>query len=83
MYIHIYIYIYVYTYIYIYISGRNEKPNRTEPAEPNHIILEPPGTGRGTEPNRNGPSHGVSEKRKPNRVEPGKIHFRTEPNRTD
>ena len=41
--------------------------NRTEPAEPN----------------RNGPSHGVSEKRRPNRGELEQIHFRTEPNRTD
>ena len=62
--------------------------NRTEQAdsnrtEPNRLISEPAGTGRGTEPNPTGPSHGVSEKRKLNRVEPGKVHFRTEPHRTD
>ena len=57
--------------------------NRTEPAESKRVILEPAGTGRGTERNRTGPSHDASEKGKPNRIEPGIIIFRTEPNRTD
>ena len=62
--------------------------NRTEPAEPNRtepnrLILEPDGTGLGNEPNRTGPSHKVSKKRRPNRAEPGKSIFRTKPNRTD
>ena len=50
-----------------HLSGRNKKPIRI---------------GR-TEPNRTEPSHDASEKRRPNRVEPGQIHFRTEPNRAD
>ena len=65
------------------MTGRNEKPNRTGRTEPNRLIPEPAGTGRGTEPNRTGPSHDASEKRRPNRVEPGNIFVRTEPNRTD
>ena len=70
-------------YMYMYmcqISGRNEKPNRTGRTEPNRVIPQPAGTGRGTEPNRTGPSHGVSEKCKPNRVESGNKTF---PNRTE
>ena len=69
-------------------EGETE-PNRPNRTEPNRLIPEPAGTGWNrpepdVEPtNRTGPSHGVSEKRKPNRVEPGKIDFRTEPNRTD
>ena len=47
------------------IRSRTE-PNRTEP---NRLILEPAGTGRGNEPKRTGPSHDVSENRRPNRVE--------------
>ena len=43
------------------------------------VILEPAGTGRRNEPNQTGPSHDASEKHRPNRVEPGKINFRTEP----
>ena len=43
--------------------------------------MEPVGTGRGTEPNRTGSSHDAPEKRRPNRVEPGNIFVRTEPNR--
>ena len=64
------------------IRNRTElaEPNRTEP---NRLIPEPAGTGRGNEPNQIGPSHDASEKRRPNRVEPGNINFRTEPNRTD
>ena len=63
--------------------------NRTEPAEPNltesiyQPISEPAGTGRRNEPNRTGPSHDASEKRRPNRVESGNYFFRTKPNRTD
>ena len=67
-------------------SGRNKKPNRTgriEPNESNRLILEPAGTGRGNEPNRSGPSQDAPEKRRPNRIEPGKLVFRTEPNRTE
>ena len=65
------------------MTGKNEKPNRTGRTEPNRLIPEPAGIGRGTEPNRTGTSQGVSEKRKPNRVEPGNKSFpnRTEPNR--
>ena len=51
--------------------------------EPNRLISEPAGTGQETEPNRTRPSHDASEKSRPNRVEPGKILFRTEPNRND
>ena len=65
------------------LSGKNAKPNRTSRTEPNHLILELAGTGRGTEPNRTGPSHDASEKRRPNRVKPGNSLFRTESNRTD
>ena len=68
-------------------SPAGEKPstfqegirNRTEQ---NHLILEPAGTWRGNEPNRTGPSHDASEKRRPNHVELGKIIVRTEPNQT-
>ena len=35
------------------------------------------------EPKRTGPRHDASEKRRPNRVEPGTTTFRKEPNRTD
>ena len=55
-------------------SGRNENANRTGRTEPSRAVefdLEPAGTGCGTEPNRNGPSHDASERRRPNRVEPG------------
>ena len=62
-------------------SGRNKKPNRTDRTEPKRVILEPAGTGRGNKPNRSGPSHDAPEKRRPNRVEPGKLIVRTEPNR--
>ena len=63
--------------------GRNKKPNRTGRTEPNRLIPEPAGTGLGTEPKRTGPSHDGSEKRRPNRVEPGQNTFqdRSEPNR--
>ena len=59
-------------------SGRNKKP--TGRTEPNRSIPEPAGTGRGDEPNRTGPSHDASEKRRPNRVEPENLKF---PNRTE
>ena len=53
------------------ISIRRGIRNRPEPdAETNY-------------PNRTRPSHAASEKRRLNRVEPGNINFRTEPNRTD
>ena len=65
-----------------YFSGRNHKPNRPNRTKPNRLILESAGTGRGTKPNRTGPSHDASEKRRPNRVESGNKSFRTEPNRT-
>ena len=80
--------------MYIYVYRERERyvqegmRNRTEGAEPNRTEPCNSGTGRNrtrnrTEPDRDGPSHGVSEKRKPNRVEPGKIHVRTETNRTN
>ena len=74
---YVYIYIYIYTYIYIL-------RNRTEPAEPNRTEASHSGIGRNqTRKHRTGPSHDASEQRRPNRVEPGHISFRTEPNRTD
>ena len=57
-------------YILLCIYIQEGIRNRTEPAEPNRLILEPAGTGHGTEPNRTGPSHDASEKRRPNCVEP-------------
>ena len=63
--------------------GRNKKPYRTGRTEPNRLILEPAGTGRGTEPNRTRTSQDTSEKHRPNRVEPWEWIFRTEQNRTD
>ena len=63
-------------------SKRPYRAGRTE--------LEPfnSGTGRNrtrnrTEPNRTSPSHDVSEKHRPNRVEPVHLLFKIEPNRTD
>ena len=38
---------------------------------------------RTAEPNRTGPSHDASEKRRPNRIEPGQLFVQTEPNLTD
>ena len=61
----------------------NKKPNRAGRTEPNRVIPEAEGTGLGNEPNRTGPGHDASEKRRPNRVEPGQITVRTEPNRTE
>ena len=90
--IHIYIYIYTYMGCGLVRKTRNKIQegirNRTGPAEPNRtepsrLILEPAGIGRGNEPNRTRSNHDVSEKRRPNRVEPGKIFVRTEPNRTE
>ena len=49
-------------------------------------MLEPAGTGRGNKPIRTGPSHYASEKRRPNRVEPGNMICEksgTERNRTE
>ena len=106
VYIYIYIYICVYMHImYVYTcisvcrsdknTGRNKKPNRTEP---NRLILEPAGTGRGHEPNRTEPRRvrkPQAELRRtgrnyfPNRIEPeavncsGKVRNRNKSNRTD
>ena len=67
----------------IKLAGRNQRPSRPNRTEPNRLILEPAGTGRGNEPNQTGPSHYGSKIRMPNRVEPGNCIFRTEPNRTE
>ena len=65
-------------------AARSEtEPTWPNGTEPNRLIPEPAGNGRGIEANRPGPSHGASEKRRPNRVEPGTQPFRTEPNRTE
>ena len=59
-------------------SGRRKKPNRTET---DRLILQSARIGRRNEPNRAGPSHDASKKPRPNRVEPGNMNFRTEPDR--
>ena len=73
-----------------YNRARNQERirNRTESAEPNRTEPINSGTGRNrtrsrTEPNRTEPGPNQTEKRRPNRVEPGKLIVRSEPNRTD
>ena len=95
---YMYTYMYSYVYIVLNFAGGSERKQdegvritcwkEYEPAEPNRTeanrwIPEPAGTGRGNEPNRTGPSQDTSEKRRPNRVEPGNVISRTERNRTD
>ena len=82
--IYIYIYIYVYTHhmsLCLFRKEEETEPNRPNRTEPNRLISEPAGTGRGNEPKRTGPRHYASEKRRPNCVEPRKIF--SEPNRTN
>ena len=67
MYVHMYIYIYI---SFVYLCMHCPAWRFRWPAQPAH-------------PNRNGPSQDASEKRRPNRVEPEQIAFRTEPNRTE
>ena len=75
------------------MTGTNEKLNRIGRTEPNRVIPEPAGTGRGTEPNRSdratacpkSASRTASNRDKyisePNRTEP--IHFRKVWNRNE
>ena len=63
---------YVCIYIYIYIYNKIKIIIAGRKKKPNR-----------TEPNRTGPSHDASEKRRPHRFEPGNIHFRTEPDRAE
>ena len=49
---------------------QEEIRSRTEPAEPNHLIQESAGTGRGNEPNRTGLFHDASDKCRPNQGAP-------------
>ena len=58
---------------------QEEVRKQTEPAAPNRTERCNFGTVRGSEPNRIGPSHDASEKRRPNRVEPKQSFFGTEP----
>ena len=60
-------------------AGKNEKPNRTGRTEPNRTVEIRNRPEPDAEPTRTGPSHGASEKRRPNSVGPGKTNF---PNRT-
>ena len=71
----------MYMYIYIYIYTQEGIRNRTGRTEPNRLILK---TGRNQTRNRTqNRTEPPSEKRRPNRVEPGQLIFRIEPNRTD
>ena len=66
-------------------AGRNKKPDRTGLTEPNRTVSfwNRPEPDVENEPNRTGPSHDASEKRRPNRVELENTIFRTEPNRNN
>ena len=97
--VYIYIYIYIAgAYSALYIRGRkmvlkiwfliwhegvSKKPNRNGRTEPNRTEPFNSGTGWNPTRNRTGPSHDASEKCRPNRVEPGQLIVRTEPNRTE
>ena len=62
-------------------AGRNKKPNRTVPAEPNRTVSFRNRPEPNAEPNRTGQKHDAFKKRRPNRIEPGK-HI-ANPNRTE
>ena len=76
------------TIITKHTPGRNKKPNRTgriepnrtEPnrTEPNRLILEPAGTGRGTEPDR-----AATRRKNAGRTEQNRNKWLSEPDRTE
>ena len=90
IYIYIYIYIYIMVCVFFYIASSlvfrrvlNASPSSWEKTRELATYCGQEGIRNRTEsaePNRTGPSHDASEKRRPNRVEPGKNHF---PNRTE